>query len=181
MTGGISGLATVSVQGAGSGLVSRDGTIVADFLNVGDRTEGEVRLELRDSAADVGMLRLGAEATLVLDVAGLSRYSVIATDLAMLDGTLDLDFASAPAPGVYDLIVSSGVAGIEGDFARLRLLGAGSSLSPEQYSAGVTQVVVGGVLRDVYRLTIVPEPGTALLLGLGLSVLARSRPRTPRA
>ncbi|HPG27161.1 MAG TPA: PEP-CTERM sorting domain-containing protein, partial [Myxococcota bacterium] len=171
VTGGISGFSNIMVLNEGSQLISRSGAITADLLAVGDALNGHARLELRDSTADVGTFRLITGATLALDVASLSQYSAISADVATLAGTLELDFTSPVAQGHYDLIVATAVGGLSGDFADVLLSGAGAALAPGQYSTGVVQTVVGGVLTDVYRLTIVPEPGTALLLGLGLAGL----------
>ncbi len=125
---------------------------------------GLVRMQV-----DLDELILGEGASLGLSVDSLLSYSAIDAAAAVLDGALGVGFTGTAEPGIYDLIVSGSLDGITGDFASVAIGG----LAPGQRASyGVTTADVGGSPVAVYRLQIVPEPGTAGLLALGLAALA---------
>jgi hypothetical protein len=139
---------------------------------------GRLHLDGSLLALDDSIL-LGQGSRLEIDVQGLARgtlYGAIDATLATLDGVLELAFAGTPQVGVYDLVVSGSADGISGDFDSVVVTG----VDPSLVSFGVELAPIEGQTVEVYRLHLIPEPGTGLLLGLGLAALARPR-RSARA
>lgn len=147
---------------------------------------GDGSVHVARSLVDVGnQLFLDIGASLYIDIDGLGRgseYGAFDVVSAVLDGILHVDFNFAPDTGsfFFDLIVSSLVDGILGDFDDVIVSGLGAGYA-------VTHGVVfdGARGAEVYRLSLqqdVPEPGTLGLLAAGLAALAagagRLRPRS---
>ncbi|MBL8837600.1 MAG: hypothetical protein JNL66_15220 [Alphaproteobacteria bacterium] len=124
---------------------------------------------------------LGDGATLIIDVDGLvrgSEYGAIDAGTAVLAGTLRLDFSSFSDIGgdvVFDIVRSSALDGISGDFASLLFTGLYNTYS---FVAGVE--IDGGV--DIYRVRMsVPEPLTLALVLPALLLLPLIRRRRAAA
>ena len=124
-------------------------------------------------------ITLGSGSTLEIDIGGVLRgteFGAIDTALAFLDGILVANFTETPAIGIYDLIVSGSADGISGDFASVIVTGIDLSL----LSYGIELDTVMGNVVEVYRFHVIPEPGTALLVALGLLACAAMRDRPAR-
>jgi hypothetical protein len=159
--------------GAGSAdgtLILRQGTALGGAMEVGvslgtGTAAGRLHLDGSLLALDDSIL-LGQGSRLEIDVQGLARgtlYGAIDATLATLDGVLELAFAGTPQVGVYDLVVSGSADGISGDFDSVVVTG----VDPSLVSFGVELAPIEGQTVEVYRLHLIPEPGTGLLLGLG--------------
>jgi hypothetical protein len=169
--------------GAGSGsadgtLILREGTATGVAMQVGvnlgtGTATGRLHLDQSLVVLDQSIL-LGEGSQLEIDVLGLVRgtlYGAIDASLATLGGVLEVDFTGPPEAGIYDLIVSGSEDGISGDFDSVVVTG----VDPSLVSFGIEIAPLQGRTVEAYRLRLVPEPGTALLLGLGLGVIARVR------
>ncbi|MBK7324730.1 MAG: PEP-CTERM sorting domain-containing protein [Propionivibrio sp.] len=134
---------------------------------------GDGAVSVERSLVDVdNLLRLDVGSSLNFAIDGLARvseYGAFDVGTAELDGLLNIDLGLAlfPLLGVvhFDLIVSSLLDGISGDFDVVNLTGLASG-----YAASYGVVVDQGV--EIYRLSLtrgqVPEPGTLALLVLAL-------------
>ena len=134
---------------------------------------GDGAVSVERSLVDVdNLLRLDIGSSLNFAIDGLARvseYGAFDVGTAELDGLLNIDLGLAlfPLLGVvhFDLIVSSLLDGISGDFDVVNLTGLASG-----YAASYGVVVDQGV--EIYRLSLtrgqVPEPGTLALLVLAL-------------
>jgi len=162
-------------------LVNSTMNVVEDF----SLFRGELSLD--DSLLAVGgNFILGEGATLRIDIDGIVRgaeYGAVNAGAASLDGILAVDLTDLIVSGtiVFDLLRSSTLDGILGDFDNLLLTGLQSG-----YSAFAGIEVVDNV--EVYRLRIasatVPEPGSiALVLACfaGMMVMRRCRLVAQRA
>lgn len=118
-----------------------------------------------------GDLLLGDLSTLVIELAG--RSPGVEYDQILVAG-------SFTAGGIFDLQLLDGFSPLAGDsftiFEASVFGGAFSSLALPSLSSGLSwntdSLLVTG------ELFVVPEPGSAILIGLGLSVLARRRGRS---
>jgi len=161
---------------------------------------GTAMLLLRDSQASVaqdmtltaGLLGLersrlrvgnnfsfGNDALMHVEIDGLTRgtqYGTIDALAAMLDGRIEFDFGDflfSGASAVFDILRSGSANGISGDFDAFSFL----NLTPNYVATAGIELDAG---VEVYRVRLirtntVPEPASALLLLLGLSVLAAAQ------
>lgn len=123
---------------------------------------------------------LGDDALMHIEVDGLLRgaqYGAVDALAVALDGDLVLDFGDLVFGGVsadFDILRSGSANGITGDFDTFTFL----NLLPG-YSASAGIELDGGL--EVYRVHLVrngvPEPGTWLLLLVGLGAITRLRRR----
>jgi hypothetical protein len=160
---------------------------VADVMRIGQSSNnqtlfGDGSVRLTRSLVDVGnalVLDIGAQLDMVID--GLLRgdeYGAFDVGSAVLDGTLlvELNLVSAlVGPASFDLIVSSLVDGISGDFDMVDIVGLGGGYS---VFAGTVVDQIAGNDVEIYRLTItpyVPEPATLALFGLGVVAIGAVR------
>jgi PEP-CTERM motif len=163
-------------------MILHDGTYTTGGLSVGVNLgtgSATGRVHLDRILLDTDSLTLGEGANLELEIRGLlrgSEYSALDAGTALLDGNLAIAFVAPPQLGIYDLVVSGGIDGIQGAFDAVTI--AGLAASQQAFWGIETDNGASGPV-EVFRLHVVPEPGTAALVGLGLLGLALARRRAP--
>jgi hypothetical protein len=178
--GDVVGTASARSGGHADGTwILHDGIYTGRKLSVGvnlGSSEVSGTIHLDHMLIDVDSLILGGGAHVELEIDGILRgdeYSAIDAAIAALDGTLAVAFTSPAQVGVYDLLVSGGSDGITGAFYSVTVSGLGAN-----QSAWWGIETVGDVNSvEVFRLYVVPEPGTGVLLLLGLIGLRGRRTR----
>ncbi|MEM6999706.1 MAG: PEP-CTERM sorting domain-containing protein [Pseudomonadota bacterium] len=151
-----------------------------------DGASGDAQISLTRSILDVGTeFGLGVDDLLRISIDGTQRgvsYGAINAGTVSLRGgalSVDINFLLSAEQYVFDLIKTSALDAIVGDFASFVLNGFDSRYS---FSNGVVTADFGSGLVDVYRLVLrrqpVPAPSAIALLligGLGLVLLRRRR------
>jgi hypothetical protein len=112
--------------------------------------------------------------TMVFDIDNLSSYGMMdVTGMTTIaGGTIDIDLLSSPQAGYYDLFDSTG--GISGwSSATLDI----SGLAPGFTAQIVPEYNGSNIVEEGLQISQTPEPGTMLLMGLGLAGAAFLRKR----
>ncbi len=129
----------------------------------------------------VGDLTLAASAVLAIaldPVQGLSDRVLVQGGVTLDLAELVLSLTSAPSHGQsFDILRNDGADAIAGRFAQGDWVSASFAGRNYQFSIQYDANADGGAAGNDIRLTAVPEPATALLLGLGALALAGRRPR----
>ncbi|MCR9096633.1 MAG: PEP-CTERM sorting domain-containing protein [bacterium] len=188
-SGSIEGFASTEIgvalaDGHADGAVALNGGSLSTQrarIGVAESDDGSARGALRLAGARVDVsgemeLGTGSELSIVLDhEPDAERSAVIRTGTSVLDGVLEVVFGPKTGLGVYPLITAEAPGGLSGGFDRIDVVG----IDPSRTRFEIDTVSVGERVVESFRVRVVPEPGTALLLGIGLAGLAASR-RRPR-
>ena len=183
ITGDLVGFDGLFVENEGSSILLRDGeahfglgtvAVGGDRLGpVGMITGGASRLELDGYLLEATGLSVGTESSLALHVDGTTRgigYSAL--DIAFeasLEGTVEVLAAASLPAGDYDLLTAAAIVGLEDLVSQILLEGLDPTLASFLIVEDATAV---GDPSFTLRMTVIPEPSTALLLGIGLASLA---------
>lgn len=132
----------------------------------------EITIEAASLTSDVGFGALGAPSL------GPSSYTVLVGPLTVNGswGATDSTLTNPPQSGVPISYAVPSLTAVVGSFPLLSIVGVTlNSLDGTSYGEASDLTVLANF--TVNSLVVVPEPGTAMLLGLGLAVLAASRRR----
>ena len=180
--------ANVGVLGGSNDNLPAGATISLDFL-----VEPTLNISLAfwdDGLGQFGATPAGEQMTLASgavsgliggtsEVLGLAIGTTGAT--GFFDDHPDFGLLGAPTPGVYLAYGQANVTGLDGPsnpfwlvFGTLDACEETASCTPVQelFNEGIEEQIEAGI--DYVNLTLVPEPGTALLFGLGLMGLGHA-------
>jgi hypothetical protein len=154
--------------------IMHEGTYTGKKLIVGvnhgaSTVTGKIHLD--QMLIDVDDITLGDGATVELEIQGLLRgaeYSAIDATVAKLNGALAVQFVAPAQLGIYDLLVSGGLDGITGAFDAVSVTG----LAAGQSAYWGVETTGGASPVEIFRLYVVPEPQTGVLVALGLVGIA---------
>jgi len=107
-------------------------------------------------------------------VSGLGSFSLATLLTADVSGVFPDTSTFGPTPVSSLTSSAAGSLAVSGDTISLGLVGVNLATFPQLANPGAPDIVVKA---DFTFIGVVPEPGTALLLGLGLAGLAASRSR----
>ncbi len=143
---------------------------------------GGARLELDRYILNDGRVFLSEDATLAMHVKGAEAgtgYSAIrsrrfpGTVDVGIGATIEVILADVLPEGIYDLIITRSLTFVDME-EQIQVVG----MNPERARfEHIIEPITSRFSIHTLRMTIVPEPSTALLLGLGLAGLARTRQR----
>ena len=139
-------------------------------------TGGASRLELHDYVLETTSLFVGSDASLAVHLRSdaLRSTRVEVAGEADFRGSLIVHIEDMLPAGIYDLVTAQTITGNTDLTSLITLIGLDPSVA--QFNV-VPSTTVSGDSGFAIRLTIIPEPSTALLLGLGLASLSRKRRR----